>query len=478
MQHSSDRAQARKSDGTRPGHQAGLGRRAFIRRAVAGAAGFAAVPMTVPRHVLGAQGRPGANDRIVLGAIGVGRMGSGLLPAFAKKPGCTVGAVSDVYLPRAQEVAAKNRVALVFQDYRALLERGDVDAVVIATPHTWHALHSIHAAQAGKDIYCEKPLTYSIAEGRRLVEVVRKTKRVLQTGSQQRSGRREQIGCMLVRGGAIGKVSRVLAMNYASPMEPNHPEQPIPEGLDWDRWCGPAEKLPYNFLIWSNGTNPSWTSIRPFGGGVMTDWGGHGLDMAQWGLDMDAGGPEEVWTEGEPFAPVHSTPERPGARHSGPQAPVVFMKYPGGIVMELSCFPGNDHALNNSGVTFIGERGSLTVVRGALSSNPPELALQKPGEGAAEIYRGEEYARKNDHHQDWLNAIRERRDPVAHAEAGHRSASVCHLGNIARWVSHVTGETGRKLRWDAQRERFTSSEEANRFVNPPRREGYALPELG
>jgi predicted dehydrogenase len=431
-------------------------RRGFLRTGAAGGLAAVAAPCFVPSRAMG------ANDRIVLGGIGVGNQGGSLVRAFSRQ--CSIAAIADVYLPRAREVAATVGAKDAYQDYRQLLERKDIDAVIVATPLRWHALNCVHAAQAGKDIYCEKPLSYSIAEGRRVVEAVRKHNRVLQTGSQQRSGSKEYTGCTFVRNGAIGRVTRVLASNYHSPMEPLHPAQEIPEGLDWDMWCGPAEKPPYNFVIWDNRSDPSWVSIRPFSGGEMTDWGSHGLDMAQWGLGMDESGPVEVWTEGEPFKSLASTPERPGGRHRGPRSPKVLMKYPGDIVMQLDGGPGN------SGVTFVGEKGTLTVTRGNFRSDPAELTAQPLSDPQVELYRS------TNHYQNWLDCIKDRRDPVANAETGHRSATVCHLGNIARWVSELTGQTGQKLAWDAVAERFTNSDEANRLLDPPCRPPYRFPE--
>ncbi len=432
-----------------------LTRRRFSQTTLAAGLAAVASPWLVPSRVLG------ANDRVVLGGIGMGNRGPQLAGGFRKQ--ADYAAIADVYLPRAEKAAKSLGAQHVYQDYRKLLEQSDIDAVVIATPLRWHAINSIHAAQAGKDIYCEKPQTYSIPEGRRIVEAVRKYKRVFQTGSQQRSGRNEYTGCMHVRNGALGKITKVLASNYHSPMEPRWPKQDIPNGLDWDMWCGPAEPPAFNFVIWDNRSNPSWVSIQPFSGGEMTDWGAHGLDMAQWGLGMDESGPVEIWTEGEPFVTMNSTPEAPGGRHRGPRSPKVVMKYPGDVIMELSGGPGN------SGVRFVGEKGSMDVTRGRYRASAAELTARPLEDLDIQLYRSES------HGGNWLQCIKERRDPVAHAEVGHRSVTICHLANIARWVSEITGETEQKLKWDSQAERFTNSEEANQFLDRPWRKGYELP---
>lgn len=269
---------------------------------------------------------------------------------------------------------------------------------------------------------------------------------------------------MHVRNGSIGKVTRVLAQNYHSPMEFAQPAEPIPEYLNWDTWCGPVELYPFNMSVFDNGQNPSWVSLRPFSGGDMTDWGSHGLDMAQWGLGMDDSGPIEIWTEGEPFERFYSTAENPGGRHQGPRAPKVLMRYAGDIVMEFEGGPGN------SGVRFIGEEGSITMARNQFDADPSELTEALPEDPDVEVYHS------TNHYQNWLDCIRDRTDPVAHVEVGHRSASVCHLANIARWVSEINQETGERLAWDPVEERFTNSEVANNFLDYPRRAGYELPD--
>lgn len=454
-----------------------MNRRSFIKTGAAASA--LTFPMILPSRVLGRDGKPGANERLVFGMIGVGNMGSGHVQNFSSRG--SIAAIADAYLPHAEKNAKwlrdNNRVGKgnsveVMQDYRKLLERDDIDAVIIASPHHWHALHSIHAAQAGKDIYCEKPMTYSVWEGRQVVKAIKKHKIVFQTGSQQRSSHVSHLGLTHVRNGTIGKIRRVLASNYPSPQENGFPGMPIHEGLDWDLWCGPAQKPDFNHAIWSNAGNvqPCWSGIRLFSGGDMSDWGAHGLDMIQWGLGMDESGPEEVWVEGEPFKSMLSTPENPGGRRGGPNSPKVFMKYPGGVILE---FEGG----HLSGGTFIGEKGQISVTRRAVRADPHELTKKPLGNPADEIYRGYEYARRTSHGDDWINAIKERRDPVASVETGHRTATVCHLGNIARWVSGITGETGQKLKWDAAAERFTNSEVANRFVRIPSRKGFEIPQV-
>lgn len=201
-------------------------RREFLRTGAAAGWAAATLPWLIPARALG------ANDRVVLGGIGVGNMGSELARGFSRT--CAIAAIADVYLPRAEKMAQSVGAPHVYQDYRHLLERKDIDAVIVATPHGWHALNCIHAAQAGKDIYCEKPLTYTILEGRRVVQAVRKYGRVLQTGSQQRSGANEYLGCLHVRNGSLGRITRVFGSNYHSPMEPRFPRQDIPQGLEPD----------------------------------------------------------------------------------------------------------------------------------------------------------------------------------------------------------------------------------------------------
>jgi len=414
----------------------GSSRRTFLVKGARLAASASALPYLIPSGVLAAPGRPGANDRINIGYIGVGRRAREImnLPKDAQ-----IVAISDVNQRRLDELA-KGRSWKTHKDYRKLLESKEVDAVIVTTPDHWHALNSIHACQAGKDVYCEKPMTLTVREGRAMVEAVRKHKRVFQTGSQQRSMEQCRFGCELVRNGRIGKIQVVHANNYPSPWEPNLPEQPVPEGLDWDMWLGQTPLHPYHeeiYLPRVRGTEAGWISFRAWSGGEMTGWGAHGLAIIQWALGMDESGPVEVWPEGQ-----------------GLKCPVTF-KYANGIMVKL------DDKGPHGGGLFIGEKGKILIDRGKCVCDPVELGKEPLSGSDVHLY-------KSLHHmQNWLDCIRSRKMPVADVEIGHRTATMCHLGNIARW-------TGRKLRWDPAQETFVGDEEANTFLERPMRAPWKL----
>ncbi|MFQ6132409.1 MAG: Gfo/Idh/MocA family protein [Armatimonadota bacterium] len=433
-----------------------LPRREFLRRSAVLSAAAVAVPYVIPSGVLSAADSPGANDRIGIGAIGVGRQGGSLAGRLARAGAARLVAVADVNIRRAEQMAARLE-AEAHQDYRKLLERDDVDAIVTATPDHWRALVCIHACQAGKDVYAEKPMSLTIREGRLMVEATRKYGRVFQTGSQQRSAAANRRGCELIRNQRIGRLEKVIAHNYPSPWECALPAQPVPEGLDWDMWCGPTEVVPYHADLYAPRANPGWISFRPYSGGEMTGWGSHGLDQVQWALGMDESGPVEVWTEGEAFdPPTYTAPESRSRGDGMCRKPKVFFRYPGDIVMEL----GNGPA---GGAVFVGEKGTVTIDRGACKSDPPEIAQEPIEDDDIRLYESD------DHLGNWLECIKTREKPVADVEIGHRSATVCHLGNIARRL-------GRRLRWDPVEETFIGDEEANTYLDRPRRKLYQLPE--
>lgn len=435
--------------------QSRLDRRRFLKRTATAAAGLT-VPYFVPRDVLSSPEKAGANDRIGVAGIGVGRQGGGLVAGANGRREVRMVAVADVNLPRAEQ-RGKALNAEPYQDYRKLLERKDVDAIITATPDHWRAIVCIHACQAGKDIYGEKPMTLTIREGRRMVEAVRKYERVFQTGSQQRSHAANRFGCELVRNGRIGKVEMVIGSNYPSPWECGFSAQSVPEGLDWDMWCGPTEVVPYNGDLYAPRTNPGWISFRPYSGGEMTGWGAHGLDQVQWALGMDETGPVEIWTEGDEFdPPTYTAPESRSRGERACRSPMIFYRYANGVTLKL------DNG-NPGGAIFIGDKGKLEIFRGRVTSNPAELVKEPIKDDGIHLYKSD------NHMQNWLDCIKSREKPIADVEIGHRSSTVCHLGNIARLL-------GRKLQWDPEREQFLGDDEANTFVDRPRRKPYELPE--
>lgn len=424
-------------------------RRAFLARSAAVAAA-ASVPYFIPAGVLAADGAPGANDRIGVAGIGIGRQGSGVLGAAGGQKDVRVVAIADVNLPRAQSMANRYK-ADACQDFRKVLERKDVDAIITATPEHWRAIICIAACQAGKDVYAEKPLSLTIREGRLIVEAARKHARVLQVGSQQRSMEVNRVACKLVREGGLGKIKKVQVMNYPSPFFCGLPAQPVPEGLDWDMWCGPTPVVPYHIDLYTPRAKPGWLSFRPYSGGEMTGWGSHGFDQVQSALGMDESGPIEVWTDGPKYdPPTYTEPERSARGNKQCSQPSVFFRYAGDIVMELSSGP-------SFGGVFHGEKGTLTIDRGSCKSDPAEIAQ--------ELMKG--LPKGDTHVRNWLDCIKSRAKPNADCEIGHRSATVCHLGNIARW-------TGRKLKWDPVREIFPDDADANTLLDRERRKPWTL----
>ena len=433
------------------GKQKRTSRRDFLHTAAATAAGLS-LPYLLPSGVLAASGKPGANERIGIAGIGIGRQGSDDLAKAVTGVGRFV-AVADVNLPRA-EATAKKHGGLAFQDFRRVLERKDVDAIVTATPEHWRAPICIHACQAGKDIYAEKPMTLTIREGRLMVQAVRRYDRVFQVGSQQRSMPIDEKGCEFIRDGGLGQVKRIIYWNFPSPWQCGLPGQPVPAGLDWDLWCGPTEVVPYHPELYIPRGKPGWLSFRPYSGGEFTGWGAHALDMVQYALGMDESGPVEIWTEGPKFTPItYTKPESSKRGNTITNKPNVFFKYANGVVLEPA------EKAPRFGAVFIGEKGQLLVDRQVLTSEPKEMAAQ--------LLKG---TSKSDYHiRNWLDCIKTRKKPNADVEIGHRTATVCHLGNIARWV-------GRKLEWDPVKEVFPNDPEANSFLDRPRRKPWVLPE--
>jgi predicted dehydrogenase len=423
-------------------------RRRLLKFAAAGTAGALAVPYFIPSGVLAAGGKPGANERVAVGAIGVGFRASLLLSQLPED--AQIVALCDCNLPRAEAFKAEKKGSWpVLQHYQKLLERKDIDAVIVGTGEFQRVLPCIHACLAGKDIYAEKPLTLYIAEGRELVNAVRRHDRVLQVGTQQRSMAMNRIACELIRTGGLGKVLEVRAMTYPSSEEsprPLLPEEATPAGLDWDVWLNQAAFRPFNSQ-WMN-----WMRWRDFAGGEMTNWGAHGVDQIQWALGMDGTGPIEM----RPLSP-------------GPNGQVE-MRYANGVPVRFILKPGHGPM---GGAVFVCEKGKLEINRNKFTSNPKSIAvelLKKVNEANEEKKWSDQTAlwQARWHLQNWLDCIKTREKPVADVEIGHRSISVCHLANITR-------RAGRPLKWDPAKETFLGDEEANRLVNRPRRKSYELP---
>ncbi|MEX0977985.1 MAG: Gfo/Idh/MocA family oxidoreductase [Pirellulales bacterium] len=408
----------------------------------------AGAPLFISRRALAAPGKPGANERITVGAIGVGGRAALLLQQLPES--AQIVALADCNLPRAEAFKAKMKGNWpVVQDYRKLLDRQDIDAVIVATGEFQRVVPCIHACQAGKDIYAEKPLTLYVREGRALVNAVRRHGRVLQVGTQQRSMEMNRVACELVRSGGLGKVLKVEAMNYtgaeASPAG-GLPEMPVPAGLDWNTWLNQAAARPFH-PNWMG-----WMRWRDFSGGEMTNWGAHGVDQIQWALGMDDTGPIEL-------VPLSA----------GPNGQIA-MKYANGVEVQFVREAGKGPM---GGAVFTCEQGKIEINRNKFTSKPLDIAeeLRKKLDVAEEERKwSDDLAlwQARWHMQDWLDCIRTRNRPLADVEIGHRSVTVCHLANITR-------AAGRPLRWDPAHERFVDDEGANSYLDRERRQGFELP---
>ncbi len=406
--------------------------RRVSRRSFLGALGAGLVAPAIARPgAIGTAFRPDANERVGIGHIGVGGMGNGHLGRYATSKSHPSVAVCDVDASKRDAAAARvGSACFKTNDYRALLDREDVDAVVIATPDHWHALPAIHSCEAGKDVYCEKPLSLTVVEARKMVDAARRYARVVQVGSQQRSGAEFHRACELVRNGRIGAVKEVLVSVWGSSRPCRLPAEPVPSGLDWDRWIGPAPWRDYNRKLHPG----SWRAYREFSGGTMTDWGAHHLDIAQWGLGYERSGPVEV------------RPPESGKEY-------VTIVYENGVTVRCGKVAAD-------GVKFVGSAGSITVNRGKFAADPAELGAELASP-AVKLYRSP------GHHRDWWNCMTTRDEPVADVEIGARSVTVCHLSNIAIWL-------GRTIRWDPAKEEIVDDEAASRWLDRPMRAPYQI----
>ena len=460
-----------------------LSRRQFLRRATA-AAGTLALPSFIPGAALGQGGPATPAGRLAIGLIGKGLMGSGHLARLAGDPGVEVIGVCDPDRSRREEglrvvaetySASRGRPGACagYADYRDLIARADLDAVLIASPDHWHTVQTIDAVNAGKDVYCEKPVSLTLAQGRALVEAVRRHGRVFQTGTQYRSIPAIRRVCEFIRGGGLGKVRQVFtlwqslggfisaprfapsapaiaAAGWGASMAPLDcllPGQPVPEGLDWDLWLGPAPWRPYNqayHLNPSPGVVP-WSFCEDFGAASVTWFHSHAADVIQYALGVENSGPVEI---------IHPSSGR---------YPTLTCRYASGTLLHVvenwgavrklyNAVPEGARLEGNFGGVFVGERGWLTALSagGPLEGGPEEI-FRNLGLPSREVNIG-----GNNHHANWFDCIRQRRAPSCHEEIGHRSASLGHLTTLAF-------KLGRSLKWDPALETFEGDDTANRL---------------
>lgn len=428
------------------------------------------LPWIIPASARSAATTTAPSERLTMGLIGHGAMGRGHLHRLVGDKEVQVLAVCDVDRVRreeakriveetyaAREPAGSYKGCTAYNDYREMLARADIDGVVIATPDHWHTLQSIHAVEAGKDVYCEKPISLNVQEGRRLVETVNRYGRVFQTGTQYRSISTIRRVCEFVRGGGLGKVKSVftlwgkigqrLGVDSYAPVSFALPPEPVPDGLDWNLWVGPAPWQPYNSAYHRNpspGVVP-WAFSEDFGAAAVTWYHSHAADVIQYALGMENSGPVEF---------LHP---------SSGAYPTLTCRYANGTLLHLvddwsmvknvyKAVPPNTRLAGNFGGVFVGERGWLTSMTtgGPIEGGPPEIfaEMKLP---TREVSPGD-----NNHHANWFECIRTRRPTSCGAEIGHRGASLGHL-------TIITYKLQRSLKWDPAKEEFPGDDAANRL---------------
>jgi predicted dehydrogenase len=443
-------------------------RRTFLRNAAI----LGAAPLILPGRVWSQATAP--SKRLTLGCIGMGKQMKGHLGAFIGRDDVEVLAVCDVdttrreaALKRVEEAYAKKagqtyKGCKAYGDFREVLARKDIDAVVIATPDHWHAYIAIAAVNAGKDVYCEKPLTYNVREAVELVKAVRKANRVFQVGSQQRSSKEFRVACELVRNRVLGRVNSI-HVSFGDPATPyNQPAEPIEPGLDWKMWCGPGPMVDYSPFLAPRGLHdhfPKWRNTWEFGGGMITDWGAHHIDIAQWALNMDGNGPVEV------RAPENWETAKRGAQ----------LVYADGTVLTH---------VKGKGVSFYGTEGECHVNRGKfeliLGGKTVHKFWDKEVEKTTSMEREvtlteREYLadakikvyNSRTHFQDFLDCVQSRKRPICDVEVGASSVIACHVMNFAYHY-------GANAKWDPTRSRFAKGGSSKWLTRDRYRDGWAV----
>ena len=438
------------------------------RRFLWGAAALGAAPLILPSR---GSGQVAANARVTMAVIGCGNQAPVDLKSFLPLGNLQVVAVCDVnrgshgyktpeqFLGREpvrdlinahyakQSASGTWKGVDLYTDFREVLARKDVDTVAIIAPDHWHAIMAVAAAKAGKDIYCQKPMTLTVAQGPVMIRAVRSQNRIFQTGSQWRSNPKIRRFCELVRNGVVGRIRRIETLvaenNFFGP-GPGWKPDPVPEGFDYETWLGPAPSAPYH----RDRCLYKFRFISDYSGGQTTNFGAHSNDVARWAMGDDGGGPVEVEDLGAEFPP-------PGDLYDTATKVNFRVRFANGV--ELVCLtrkPG-------FGVRVIGEKGWIEVDSKAIRSEPANLASMTIPDGGVRLYES------NDHYKDFVDAVVARKDPIEPVEEGHRTATLCHVGNIAMRLH-------RKLKWDPKAERFVGDDEANGLLARPYRAPWTL----
>ena len=427
-------------------------RRKFLKRAALIAGGVASFDI-VPSVVLGRKGAVSPSNRITIGFIGTGDHGvTWNLPFYLRNPAAQIIAVCDVdsdHLLRAKETVDdhyKNEDCFSTKDFREVLTRKDIDAVMITTPDHWHAPISLFAIQAGKDVQCEKP-TLTINEGKVLIDAVRKHKKVFQTSTEDRSLPMYHRLAELVRNGRIGKLQRIEVILPRQPTVPGDPTpQPVPRQLDYEMWLGPAPFAPYT----KDRVHYNFRWVSDYSGGIFTDWGTHLFDTAQWANDTERTGPIEVDAKGSFWE---------GGLYNTVKDYDIAYRYANGVVM--TCKPGtpsikfigSEGWVGNSGWRSPVEASSKAILDSVIGPNELHLYTNPKGE-----------------HDDFLLCVKSRNDPYFPVDIGHRVSTVCHLANISL-------KLGRKLKWEPAKEQFVGDDSANALLDRKRRDPWQLPKV-
>jgi len=414
-------------------------RRDFV-RGVGGLGMLAGFPTIIPASAFG------ANDAVRIGHVGVKNRGMQNLKPLINHSVAVCDVDANVLEDARKYVEKQGRSCKTFADYRRLLDDKEIDAVVVSTPDHWHAQIEVDSCAAGKDVYCEKPLSLTIDEGKAMVAAARKYNRIVQTGSQQRSDDRFRLGCELVRSGRIGKVHTVKVglpgVNFDGPAVPD--TTPPPE-LDYNFWLGPAPDRPYN----PKHVHYLFRFFWDYSGGQMTNFGAHHLDIAQWGLNRDESGPVAV--------EATATFNKDGWFET-PESSRIVYTYDDGV--KILCEQGTGSTYKE-GCLFEGDKGTIYVSRERIDSKPDGIAGEPLGKGDVHLEVSQ------DHYRNWLDCIKSRAKPICDVAVGHRSATVCHLGNIAIRL-------GRPIRWDPVKEQVVGDTEAAAMQSRPYRAPWTL----